>query len=216
MFTGLIATTARIAGRKVSGNSGQLELKPDKPLGKLQFGESIAVNGACLTLEAAKDNGILVFHVLAETFKRTNLGSIPIGGVVNLERALALGDRLGGHLVTGHIDSTAPVLAINSKDGDYEYKVAAPESIRPFLVEKGSIAIDGTSLTLVEVGEDFFTVHLIPVTADETALLVRRPGELVNLEADLLGKYVQRQLNLVSGAKQKSKITMDSLKNAGW
>ncbi len=216
MFTGLIETTAKLTGRTLTDKSGKLTVKPDKPLISLQRGESIAVNGACLTLEEEQGDGELEFHVLAETLKRTNLGELPIGAKVNLERALAIGDRLGGHLVTGHIDTIGKVLEINRQDNDYIYKVSAPTEILPFLVQKGSIAIDGTSLTLVEISEDYFTVHLIPVTAGDTALLARHPGDNVNLEADLLGKYVKRQIEMIGIGSNIDSVTMDSLRNAGW
>jgi riboflavin synthase len=216
MFTGLVASTAKLTGRTISGKSGKITVKPDNKFINLQHGESIAVNGACLTLELEKNSGELEFHVLAETLKRTNLGELPIGTKVNLERALAVGDRLGGHLVTGHIDTVGRVLEINRQDNDYIYKVSASPNILPFLVPKGSIAIDGTSLTLVEIGEDYFTVHLIPVTSEDTALLARHPGDKVNLEADLLGKYVKRQLEMIGINTATDSITMDTLRNAGW
>jgi len=216
MFTGLVETTAKLTGRTISGKSGKLMVKPDNKFTKLQRGESIAVNGACLTLELEQSNGELKFHVLAETLKRTNLGKLPIGTKVNLERALAVGDRLGGHLVTGHIDTVGKILEINRHDNDYIYKVSAPADIMPFIIQKGSIAIDGTSLTLVEIGKDYFTVHLIPVTSKDTALLARHPGDGVNLEADLLGKYVKRQLEMIGIGPTADNVTMDTLRNAGW
>ncbi|MCF6176290.1 MAG: riboflavin synthase [Victivallaceae bacterium] len=216
MFTGLIETTAKLTGRTISGKSGKLTVKPDNKFTELQRGESIAVNGACLTLEQKLTGGELEFHVLAETLKRTNLGELPVGAKINLERALAIGDRLGGHLVTGHIDTVGRVIDINCQDNDYVYKVSAPAEILPFLVQKGSIAIDGTSLTLVEIGEDYFTIHLIPVTSEDTALLARHPGDNVNLEADLLGKYVKRQLEMVGVSSGTDSVTMNTLRNAGW
>lgn len=214
MFTGLVETTAAIVKREIVSGSGLLLLAPDKPFDNLKYGESIAVNGTCLTLEEVRDDGKLVFHVLEETFKRTNIGSVSMSSKLNLERALAFGDRLGGHLVTGHIDLTAKVISIRKNGDDIELKVEAPDKIAPFLVEKGSVAIDGISLTLVDVAEDYFTVHLIPVTLNETALQYRKPGDLVNLEADLLGKYVHRQLGIAKG--NRSDVDMNSLFSAGW
>ncbi|MFA7230994.1 MAG: riboflavin synthase [Victivallaceae bacterium] len=216
MFTGLVETTAEITNRNISGGSGKLRLRPDKPFKGLVFGESIAVNGACLTLEREHTDGTLEFHALEETLKRTNLGGIKIGGKVNLERALRLGDRLGGHLVTGHIDITSPLISLKKTGADYELRIAMPETLKPFFVPKGSIAIDGVSLTLVDVTDESFSVHLIPVTLDATALRDRKPGDAVNLEADLLGKYVQRQLSLITGNSCKSNVTMELLAKAGW
>ncbi|MDD5698456.1 MAG: riboflavin synthase [Victivallaceae bacterium] len=216
MFTGLIETTAEITGRELRGKAGKLTLRSDKALEKPVSGESIAVNGACLSLETWNPNGTLEFHVLEETLSRTNLGSIAVGDRVNLERALRLGDRLGGHLVTGHIDGTAKFLGMRRCGDDLEYRVALPPELKPFLAEKGSIALDGVSLTPVEVGEDSFSVRLIPLTLKTTALAERRPGDLINLEADLLAKYVRRQLTGSPAEKPAASITMESLINAGW
>ncbi len=213
MFTGLIETTAKIIERKISSGAGRFCLMPAKPFENLKYGESIAVNGACLTLEKAEGNGSLTFHVLEETFKRTNLGSVPLGAEVNLERAMAMGDRFGGHIVTGHIDATAPVRHFMKKGADYELQVVAPVALLPFLVEKGSIAIDGVSLTLAEVAHDSFTVHIIPVTLQDTGLKSRKEGDLVNLEADLIGKYVRRQFEC---GNYGSSVDMNVLRKAGW
>jgi riboflavin synthase len=214
MFTGLIETTAKVVDRKISGSAGVLRVQTAKKLENLKYGESVAVNGACLTLEKNEGDSILVFHVLEETFKRTNLGALPIGGNVNIERAMAMGDRFGGHIVSGHVDSVAKIRSFVKKGSDYELKVEAPENVCPFLVEKGSVAIDGISLTLVDVRKDYFTVHLIPVTIGETALTSRKTGELVNLEADIIGKYVKRQLDLRGGSDNE--LDMDYLRKAGW
>jgi riboflavin synthase len=216
MFTGLIETTAEITGRDVEGKAGKLRLRPQKAFENLVRGESIAVNGACLTLEEWSSDGELVFHTLEETLFRTNLGSIAIGGRVNLERALQVGARLGGHIVTGHIDTTSKFIGMTAQGDDIEYRVAMPESLKPYMAPKGSISIDGVSLTLVDINEDSFSVHLIPVTLDETALGQRQPGDSLNLEADLLGKYVQRQLACFLEKEPDSKITMETLINAGW
>ena len=216
MFTGLIETTAEISGRDISGKAGKLRLRPKKNFEKLVRGESIAVNGACLTLESWSSDGTLEFHTLEETLKRSNLGTIKIGGQVNLERALQVGDRLGGHIVTGHIDSTAEFLGMRKQGDDIEYRVALPEELKPYMAPKGSISLDGVSLTLVNIGEDSFSVHLIPVTLEETALGQRQVGELINLEADLLGKYVQRQLSCFMDKGTASAVTMEKLIKAGW
>lgn len=215
MFTGLIETTGVITARTEHGEAGSLTVRPRRAFTDLQYGESIAVNGACLTLEQARADGLLVFHTLAETLRRTNLGLLPIGGNVNLERALRLSDRLGGHLVSGHIDAVGQVIELKAVGGDYELSVSAPEVLLPYLVEKGSVTIDGISLTLVKVTDDYFTVELIPVTLEETALRDRASGAAVNLEGDLLGKYVERQLQLAARGPRKG-VTMDMLREAGW
>ncbi|MFA6714857.1 MAG: riboflavin synthase [Victivallaceae bacterium] len=216
MFTGLIETTAEICGRDINGKSGKLRLRPRKKLEDLAHGESIAVNGACLTLESWNADGTLEFHTLEETLKRTNLGSLKIGGMVNLERALRVGDRLGGHIVTGHIDTTARFLGMRQQGDDVEYRVALPEELKAYMAPKGSICLDGVSLTLVDIGADSFSVHLIPVTLAETALGQRREGDIINLEADLLGKYVYRQLACFTENKAGAEVNMEKLIKAGW
>lgn len=214
MFTGLIETTGTIISRTVSGGAGKLRIRPEKSLAGLQYGESIAVNGACLTLEKEEADGNLVFHTLEETLKRTCLGGKAIGAKVNLERALRVGDRLGGHLVSGHVDVVSQIIEINRSSADVELKIALPEALKPFLVEKGSIAVDGISLTLVKVTDAFFTVHLIPVTMADTALANAKKGDMVNLEGDIIGKYVRHQLK--PGKGSGSTVTMEKLFNAGW
>jgi riboflavin synthase len=216
MFTGLIETTATISSREISGNAGKLRLLPKKSFKELVRGESIAVNGTCLTLESWDADGTLEFHTLEETLTRTNLGSITLGGVVNLERALQVGSRLGGHFVSGHIDTTAKFLGMKKQGDDIEYRVALPEELKIYMAPKGSISLDGVSLTLVDIGEESFSVHLIPITLEETALGQRQVGDMINLEADLLGKYVQRQLACVLDKKPKSSVSMENLINAGW
>ncbi|MEI3000101.1 MAG: riboflavin synthase [Victivallis sp.] len=215
MFTGLVEMT----GVLVNLHGEHLTLRPSKPFADPQYGESVAVNGCCLTLERELPGGTLEFFTLAETQRRTNLGRLKPGSLLNIERALHIGDRLGGHIVSGHIDAAAPVLDYRKMpDGDFELRVALPELLAPELVEKGSIAIDGVSLTVIEVGGDFFTVRLIPVTRSDTALVERTPGSLVNLEGDVIGKYVRRQFELRSGRapEPKSDITMDTLREAGF
>ncbi len=217
MFTGLIEKTGRLTSRSLAGGAGKLAVHFDTPFSCPVIGESIAVNGCCLTLEKAQEDGTVFFHVLEETLRRTNLGSLPVGSRVNAERALALGDRLGGHMVSGHVDAAVRLLSIRKNGGDVELKAEYPAELAPFLVVKGSIAVDGVSLTLVEVTDRYFTVHLIPVTLGDTALAFRKAGETVNIETDLVGKYVVRQLTL-GGFPQSSSggLTMDSLKEAGF
>lgn len=215
MFTGLVQSLGTLKGRQNSGGAGKLRIHPEQPLESPLRGESVAVNGACLTLEGTESDGTLVFHALAETFSRTNLGLLPIGAKVNLERALRPIDRLGGHFVTGHIDTTARLLSLVRQGDDVVLTLETPAELLPYLVPKGSIAIDGISLTLVNVSETAFTVHLIPTTLKDTALSERRVGSVLNLEGDLLAKYVVRQLE-GSPSVVKSALTLDTLLNAGW
>lgn len=212
MFTGLVETTGTIISRTISNGAGKFIIKPEKTFKNLEYGESIAVNGTCLTLETTTSNGDITFHVLEETCKKSNIGSLPIGSVVNLERALAVGDRLGGHLVQGHVDTTAVIKNIGRSGSDFEIKIELPENLKPFMIPKGSITIDGVSLTIVQLEDSYFTVNIIPVTLKETALHDRKRGDLVNLETDIIGKYVARQQSL----SDKSNLDMNTLRNAGW
>ena len=216
MFTGLVETTGLLRGR--SGADARITVRPARRFENLVYGESIAVNGACLTLEQARDDGTLEFYTLEETLARTNLGLLEIGAAVNLERAMKLGDRLGGHMVTGHIDAVGTMLSCDLVGSDVRLTVGIPELLRPYLVEKGSIAIDGVSLTVIDVTDDYFTVELIPVTLKETALREREPGMPVNLEGDILGKYVEKQLRLAAVSEHGggSGVTMSKLMEAGW
>ena len=215
MFTGLIQKTAIITERTLIDDSGKLTLSVKQQFKNLILGESIAINGTCLTLEKYNDTQ-LTFHVLKETFTRTNLGELEIGARVNMERALAVGDRLGGHIVSGHIDSTAKVISWIPKANDWILTIELPESISNYVVEKGSIAIDGISLTIAAIKDSSFEVHLIPTTLSETALMDRLEGHLVNLEADMIGKYIEKQMQAWKIQNPKKDITMSDLINAGW
>ncbi len=214
MFTGLIEQTGILAGRNMNGNAGKLTVRLKSPLPSPEAGESIAVNGACLTLEQAEGTN-LVFHVMEETFRRTNLGSLPAGAVLNLERALRMGDRLGGHLVSGHVDGVGTILALEKVSADTELKVSLPENVAKFLVPKGSIALDGISLTIADLGRDFCTVRIIPTTWRETNLADKSCGDKLNLEADMIGKQIRCQLDAFL-AEQKNSVSMDDLRKAGF
>ncbi len=217
MFTGLIEQTGTLAGRHMNGKAGKLTVRLKKPLPLPEAGESIAVNGACLTLEQCNANGMeLVFHVMEETFRRTNLGSLPVGAELNLERALRVGDRLGGHFVSGHVDGTGVILALEKVGSDTEVKISLPPDVAAFLVPKGSIALDGISLTIASLAPEYCTVRIIPTTWRETNLSARKCGDVLNLEADMIGKQIRRQLDAVLGQKQTSSVTLDSLLKAGF
>lgn len=214
MFTGLVQGVGKI----VSRGGSKLLIKPSFEMEELLYGESIAVNGCCLTLESFSADG-LAFHTLEESLRRTNLGILPIGSTVNLERALRLGDRLGGHIVQGHIDTAAKVLECRKlSDGDFLLAIELSEEFAPLAVVKGGIAVDGVSLTVVEAARDFLTVRLIPVTMRETALIDRKPGMAVNLEFDVIGRYILRMQELRNDESGSSKggITMETLLEAGF
>lgn len=214
MFTGLIEDVGILVSRTETGRDGKLAVKTALPSAEIAVGESVAVNGACLTVEAVGPGGTLEFHTLSETLRRTNLGAIPLGGPVNLERAMQIGGRLGGHLVQGHVDATADVLSIAESADDIVVTVSLPESLAHLIIPKGSIAIDGISLTVADLAKDRFTVHIIPHTWDSTSLRRAKPGDRVNLEADMIGKYVLRQKQVPGTAE--TTVTMDDLSRAGW
>ena len=218
MFTGLVQQV----GTLVSASSGRLLIRPARRIDSPVTGESIAINGCCLTLERVNAAGELEFHTLAETLSRSNLGQLVPGSPVNMERALALGDRLGGHLVQGHVDAVAVVVDQKKKsDGDVELEIRIPNGFAVELVEKGSITIDGVSLTVAKLTEETFSVCLIPQTLADTALKTKTSGTLVNLEGDIIGKYIRRFLEVSrsgseTAGKKSSGITYEKLREAGF
>ncbi len=198
MFTGIVEETGSIqAIRPAPGGIG-LWVRARVCGRGIKAGDSLAVNGCCLTVEkirSLKAGKLLQFAVLEETWRRTNLQSTRPGAAVNLERALRAGDPLGGHFVTGHIDNLGKITRWEQSGKDYLLEVAAPPDIMRYLVFKGSIAVDGISLTVAKVGRKSFQVWIIPHTRAVTALGQRQVGDAVNLEADMLGKFVERFVN---------------------
>jgi riboflavin synthase len=195
MFTGLVEALGTVRQLASDGAGCRLTLSAPEITGQLVEGESVAVNGACLTV-VAHDDQTCAFQVGPETLRRTNLGALHVGDRVNLERSLRLGDRLGGHLVQGHVDGVGEV-AEHHPQGEWVtvwFRCAAELAAQ--MVSKGSVAVDGVSLTLVEVGADRFSVALIPHTLRHTTLGFKGPGAPVNLEIDLLAKYVWKCLSL--------------------
>jgi riboflavin synthase len=194
MFTGLVEELGEVVSLEQASSGGvRLTLRAPTIAQEAQLGESVAVNGCCLTV-AARQDGLLRFDLLQETLARTSLGGVQPGGCVNLERALLAGGRLGGHFVQGHVDCTAEILALEHRGADVRLEVALPKEGARYLVEKGSIAVDGISLTVAELGKESFVLWIIPHTLAETNLGRRRAGDKVNLEYDLLAKYVERML----------------------
>jgi riboflavin synthase len=193
MFTGLVEESGRVV--ELSAYCGQhvLRVAARRVLEGLAVGDSIAVNGCCLTL-AAREEDVLQFDLLAETRRVTSLGALGAGSEVNLERSLAYGGRMGGHFVTGHVDAVGTVEVFEPRGADHYLRVRLPAGSGRYLVPKGSIALDGVSLTVAEVGADAVAVWLIPHTLAVTNLHTRRVGDIVNVEFDVLGKYVERML----------------------
>lgn len=198
MFTGIVEETGALVALQRHEGGGRLRIRGELVSQDAHLGDSIAVNGVCLTV--TEINGAeLAFDLLAETLSRTNLGDLTPGTLVNLERALPAQGRLGGHFVQGHIDCPSEILRWEPVGADYRLDLALPPAFAAYVATKGSIAIDGISLTVAEVAEDRFTVWVIPHTLAVTNLRTRRAGDAVNLEFDLLAKYLERMLTLRAG-----------------
>jgi len=203
VFTGIIETVGCVARVEAQGEKTRLAIEAPAVTDGLPIGASVAVNGTCLTVVAVSASQV-IFEVVRETLDRSSLGDLRSGSRVNLERALRADGRLDGHIVQGHVDGTGRVRAIERQGDDVRFAVDCEPEFAALLVPKGSIAIDGVSLTLVQVGVAGFDVALIPHTLAATNLADRQPGDRVNLEADVLGKYVQKYLERIHGAVGES------------
>ena len=189
MFTGIVKELGKV--RRISGLGGlyKLSVEAKDTTGELNTGDSVSVNGVCLTL-TGKDKNVLDFAVMGETFRRTNISKLKTGEAVNLESALRAGDPMGGHFVTGHIDCVGRIREIRRTGDEYSIEVAFPEEYKKLVVEKGSIALDGISLTVGIVGNGGARVHIIPHTLKVTTLGSKRSGDEINIEFDIIGKYI--------------------------
>ncbi|GBD97030.1 MAG TPA: riboflavin synthase [Nitrospirae bacterium] len=209
MFTGLVEISGALSSVKNTGNGIRLSVKPLSGF-EVQAGDSISVNGVCLTV--TKHNGDISFDVSPETLRSSNLGELRPGDRVNLERALRLSDRLGGHIVTGHVDATGTIRD-KKQVGEYTfYSFESPPEILKYIVKKGSVAVDGISLTVVEVDGRSFSVAIIPHTLRATNIGDKSAGDKVNLEVDIIGKYVEKLL----GGKESDRGLMELLKEKGF
>lgn len=222
MFTGIIEEKGTIQNISISGVSGSIKIMASKVLENTRIGDSIAVNGVCLTVtEMDSNRGFFGADVMAETLRRTNLGSLSKGHKVNLERAMAADGRFGGHIVSGHIDGTGTITEVKREGNAVWVTITADSNILDLIVEKGSICIDGISLTVAYVNDKCFKVSIIPHTGDETTLLTKGRGDIVNLENDVIAKYVAKLVGIGSMAKDKktgaeSNITMEFLETHGF
>lgn len=202
MFTGIIEELGEVVAITPGPDSSRITVRGEVATGDARHGVSIAVNGACLTVtDPDPKGGAVTFDVMAESLRRTGLGDLAVGDAVNLERAMVLGARLDGHLVQGHVDGTATITQRRPGDRWEEVRLSLSDELAPFVVEKGSICLDGVSLTLSAVGEDHVEVALIPTTMELTTLGHKGVGDRVNVEVDVLGKYVQRMLALAPQEK---------------
>jgi riboflavin synthase len=196
VFTGIIEELGEVVAREQQGDSARLAVRGPLVTSDAKHGDSIAVNGVCLTVVDVLDGGVFTADVMAETLDRSSLGALAAGSAVNLERAAALGSRLGGHLVQGHVDATGAIVARTPHDRWEVVRISLPAQIARYVVEKGSITVDGISLTVSALGEDesgaYFEVSLIPTTRELTTLGGAPVGAPVNLEVDVIAKYVER------------------------
>ncbi|MFJ6796069.1 riboflavin synthase [Streptomyces sp. NPDC091268] len=193
MFTGIVEELGEVTAVEELAEASRFRLRGPLVTEGAKHGDSIAVNGVCLTVVETAD-GEFTADVMQETLNRSSLGALAKGSRVNLERPMALGGRLGGHLVQGHVDGTGEILSRTPSEHWELVKVALPANLSRYVVEKGSITVDGVSLTVVEGAADWFTISLIPTTLALTTLGIKQPGDPVNLEVDVLAKYVERLL----------------------
>lgn len=217
MFTGIIEEMGTICSVTMGSQSAVLTIEASQVLEGTKIGDSIAVNGVCLTVTTMTTQKFTA-DVMAETLRRSSLGSLKRGSQVNLERAMAADGRFGGHIVSGHIDGTGEIASLTREDNAVWVRISTPQPLLKYIVEKGSIAIDGISLTVADVTDTDFSVSIIPHTGAETTLLTRKKGDIVNLENDMIGKYVDKLLSFgnKTESKEESRITMDFLAKNGF
>ena len=216
MFTGIVEEMGQIRSIVRGASSAVLSIEANLILEDLKIGDSVAVNGVCLTATSIGAGGFTA-DVMHETLNRSSLGALQKGSHVNLERAMLANGRFGGHIVSGHIDGTGTIGSIQKDDNALWYTILADAKLLRYIVEKGSVTIDGISLTVADVQSDRFAVSLIPHTAKVTVLGEKRTGDIVNLETDIVGKYVEKLMKpTVEETKQKSGITMEFLAENGF
>jgi len=212
MFTGIVEEIGKVVSLETSGAGGRLVLEAEKSLQGTQLGDSILVNGACLTVSSLS-GGQITMDLLGETLSKTNLGSLRRGDIVNLERSLTPQSRLGGHFVLGHVDGTGTITRFERGGEDMVLEIEAADEIVKRLTPKGSVAVDGISLTVVSVVDRRFTVHIIPHTLNFTNLRERKPGDKVNIEIDVFARYLY---DFLSKAGRLSGVTEETLRRAGF
>lgn len=215
MFTGLVEEIGRVQSVIKSAKSAKITIKAGRVLEDVKLGDSISTNGVCLTVTEFTSGSFSV-DVMAETMRRSNLHILSPGDEVNLERALRLGDRLGGHMVSGHIDGMGIITNYENEDNAVWVTIEASLEILRYIVLKGSIAIDGISLTVAYVDDALFKVSVIPHTRDITTLLRKKVGDVVNLECDMLGKYIEKLLKSSEQAPVKKAMDMNFLSKHGF
>ena len=215
MFTGIVAEIGKIQNVKKNVKSSVITIEGNKIFEDINIGDSISVNGVCLTVTTFSNNTFTA-DVMNETISRSSLGQLQNGSSVNLERAISANGRFGGHIVSGHIDGIGKIIKIEKDDNSIWYTIAVKDNLMKYIVEKGSIAIDGISLTIAKVAVNDFSISIIPHTVQETILSHRSVGDIVNIENDVIGKYVEKLITCEKNQKVKSNITMDFLIKNGF
>ncbi|MDU4750988.1 riboflavin synthase [Clostridium butyricum] len=217
MFTGIVEEIGSLKELSIGSGLGNIEIECNKVLEETKIGDSIAVNGVCLTVNKINSNSF-VADIMGETLDRTNLGRLKDGNKVNLERALKVSDRFGGHIVSGHVDGKGQILSIDNKEDGTWFTISADKEILKYIILKGSITIDGISLTVAYVDNEVFKVSIIPHTLKNTILAQKIQGSYVNLENDIMGKYIEKFMifSKTESENEKSKITLDFLRENGF
>jgi len=218
LFTGIVEELGKLRKIQRGSDSAKLTIEGSVVLNDVRLGDSIAVNGVCLTVVRYNDRFFDV-EVMAETLRKTNLEELKPGDLVNLERALRVGDRLGGHIVSGHIDGVGEIVSQQREDIAILTDIRAPAGVMKYVVKKGSVAVDGISLTVVDCTDEMFRVSLIPHTARMTTLGYKKVGDRVNLESDIIGRYVERLMNFRETGRDKGSggpLTLDFLAEKGF
>ena len=215
MFTGLIEEIGEIKSIEKGAKYGKITIKATEIMNGIKLGDSVSTNGVCLTVTEFSKSSFSV-DVMAETIRSSNLGKLKPGSKVNLERALRLSDRLGGHIVSGHIDGTGTIMNLSNEGNATWVSVETSQDILKYIVHKGSIAIDGISLTVAYVDENIFKVSIIPHTKGETTLVIKKIGDVVNLENDMMAKYIEKLMKYGNETKEKKSISMGFLENNGF
>ncbi|MCL7745816.1 riboflavin synthase [Halalkalibacter alkaliphilus] len=217
MFTGIIEEVGQIQDMRSSGESMVMKISANRILNDVNLGDSISVNGVCLTVTSYTSTHFTV-DVMPETVRATSLRGLGRGSRVNLERAMSAKGRFGGHFVSGHVDGTGTILAKNPEQNAVYYRIGLNEELRRYMIEKGSVAVDGTSLTIFAVDNESFTISIIPHTIEETIIGTKGVGDIVNIECDMVGKYIEQFISrrFESSKKQGSSLTESFLSEHGY
>ena len=219
MFTGIVEELGTVVSLKRGSKSAVLTIKGDQIFEDLKLGDSVAVNGVCLTATHMSGKTFQA-DVMNETFNRSSLGTLKKGDVVNQERAMAANGRFGGHMVAGHIDDVGELVSVKQDDNAVWFTIKAPKKIMKYCIEKGSIALDGISLTIAKLTEDTLSVSMIPHTIQNTNFGNKKMGDLINLENDMVGKYIDKLIHFAEDEdkhnKESTTLTMEMLRNAGF